>query len=541
MEENLFLCYNKKMKKLNHYIIVCLILLLHVSLLYPKDLVLQKGKIKVKGQTYFYYLSDKMIEISDKKGLPVFNKNILKEKNTLFLSTGFMEKENSFFVIKEYFNNQLYSLKIVFKEETKELIKNSSSPFYTPVIFSFNNKTYFAYIDEDFSIQVIDYNSTSFVSKISFKTPINSLKYIKNENKIEFYNFFKGKYVKIFIDIKDLILGKKIIKREKKAYNREKYKNPLLYTENGGFFGRKFSEYFSPDYKKFLGFGDSITFGYINRQEAPDKGYIPRLQEIVDTQWYGGKVINEGVPGEVTADAVNRFEEVILKYHAKYLLFHEGTNDAIFPNRFSVSSILFNIKYMIKKAIDYDMIPILTTIIPRNGKWGEGIYRERSIEISNGIIEISSEYKTELIDFFDIFLNYPESEGGYMSLMSDTVHPSEKGYQLMAEEWFSSLKSIPPDVPIILSHKNTIDSVSNTVGIMINLKDIVDPDFKRFNIYYGEKPDSINNFYKSVIERRALIILPAGKYYIAIKSEDNYGNESEMSLPLKYISYHLFF
>jgi lysophospholipase L1-like esterase len=491
----------------------------------------------VKGKIFFYTLSNNTIEISDKKGVSVFKKNAKKEKNTIFLSTGFMEKENSFFIIEEHFKNHRFSLKIAFKEKDRALVENASSPFYTPVIFSLNNITYLAYIDESFSIKVIDYKSTSLISKISFETPIHSLKYLKKENKIEFFNFTEGKYVKTYINVINLLSGKKIIEREKSYFD----KKTLFYNKRDDFFKENFPEILSLDYKKFLGFGDSITFGYINRQEAPDKGYIPRLQRIIDSQWYGGEVINEGVPGEVTADAINRFEEVILKHYAKYLLFHEGTNDAIFPNKYSVSSILFNIKYMIKKAIDYNMVPVLTTIIPRNGKWGEGIYRERSIEISNGIKELSEEYKTELIDFFDIFLNYPDSDGGYMSLMSDTVHPSEKGYQLMAEKWFSSLTNIPPDVPTILSYKYSIDSISKTTAIIINLKDISDPDFKKFNIYFGEKSDSIKNYYKSSTEKIISIILPPGKYYIALKSEDNFGNESKMSLPLKYTSYHLFF
>ncbi len=494
----------------------------------------EKGSLKVRKKVYFYSLSSDFVVIKDIKGIPVFEKKVKNRENSIYLSTGFLKTENSFFVFKERISDSLYNLEIDFKDKSKELVKNSKIPFYTPIVFTYSNKTFFAYIDENFSILVRNFETSEIVSKLIFNTPIHSLEI--TDNKIRFFLFLHGSYKETTIKIDNLIFGKKILE-EKHTPLRKKQ----VFMKFGNDFPNNLSSDIVLNYNKYLGFGDSITYGYINRHEAPDKGYIPRLQEIIDSQWYGGEVINEGVPGEVTADAVNRFEDVILKHRAKYLLFHEGTNDALFPNRFSVSMILYNIEYMMKTALKYNIIPILTTIIPRNGKWGIGIYRERSIEISNGIKKICSDYDISLIDFFEIFSNYPESEGGYDSLMSDTVHPSEKGYQLMAEEWFASLKNLPPDIPEIISYKNYVNNISKIIGIKINLKTESDPDFKQYNIYYGKTPDSLKNLYANKTDNSFFIILPPGVYYIGIKAEDNYGNESKISTIIKYKAYRLFF
>jgi lysophospholipase L1-like esterase len=102
---------------------------------------------------------------------------------------------------------------------------------------------------------------------------------------------------------------------------------------------------------------------------------------------------------------------------------------------------------MMDKALGYDVQPILSTIIPRDTN-DYRTQRERGIAISEGIRSIAIEKNIPLIDFWDIFDNYPESDGGYYSLTSDHVHPSEKGYQLMAEEWLESLEDIiKPKMP----------------------------------------------------------------------------------------------
>jgi len=221
------------------------------------------------------------------------------------------------------------------------LIENSKTPFYSPVLIEDNNSLAFGYIDENFPINIYDFQSKKLLKKIKFKEPIHFLSLDSENRKPMFFTFRNKRYVKTSVNWTDI---------------KDRGKNTFADIRNNNFQKdlkekeRHFYEDFNFNYYGFLGFGDSITFGYINREEALDKGYIPRLQIMVDN-WYGGEVYNEGVPGEVTEDGLIRFESVILKNKAKYLLFHEGTNDALFVRRFPVSYILFNIESMIKIAL----------------------------------------------------------------------------------------------------------------------------------------------------------------------------------------------
>ncbi len=189
-------------------------------------------------------------------------------------------------------------------------------------------------------------------------------------------------------------------------------------------------------------------------------------------------------------------------------------------------------------------------IIPRNGKWGEGIYRERTIKISEGIKEMEQKYEIPVIDFFNIFLNYPESDRGYESLMSDTVHPSEKGYQLMAEKWYEYLKNYPPEIPKIISFSYKVDPLTKIIeieieigiGIEIEISLNLDPDFNYFSIYYGDKSSEIKNIYKNEESNLVTIFLPPEQiYYIGIRAADPLNNKSKLSSIIKYKSYRLFF
>lgn len=50
----------------------------------------------------------------------------------------------------------------------------------------------------------------------------------------------------------------------------------------------------------YIGFGDSITYGLIDYQYAPDKGYIPRLQALLTQNFGTATIFNDGFPGELT-------------------------------------------------------------------------------------------------------------------------------------------------------------------------------------------------------------------------------------------------
>ena len=192
---------------------------------------------------------------------------------------------------------------------------------------------------------------------------------------------------------------------------------------------------------RYIGFGDSITYGTINHEPSPEKGYIPRLDAILDLAFGPTVVTNEGFEGEETSMAVLRLDYVLAAYQARYILIMEGTNDVTFLR--PVETITANLRSLLTKSLDAGLLPAIATVIPRRDfRWSIPEYRSLHLAINAAIRLMAPELGVPLVDLYDIFSNF--AVGGAEALLSeDLKHPNEKGYQVMAESWAAAIKQYP--------------------------------------------------------------------------------------------------
>jgi lysophospholipase L1-like esterase len=189
---------------------------------------------------------------------------------------------------------------------------------------------------------------------------------------------------------------------------------------------------------KYIGFGDSITYGIIAREAAPEKGYVPRLEELLDDNIRESEVVNRGVPDEKTADGLSRISHVINEDQAETICLMEGTNDAKDTN-ISMDTAAYNLRRMAENCLDFGMGVFMASIIPKD-PW-EGLLKERILDLNEKIGRTAADLDISFVDQYEAFADYP---GGWGSLYSDATHPSEQGYQLMARTWYDSLiRTIP--------------------------------------------------------------------------------------------------
>jgi lysophospholipase L1-like esterase len=203
---------------------------------------------------------------------------------------------------------------------------------------------------------------------------------------------------------------------------------------------------FNPDRDEnsYIGFGDSITYGYIDRLPAPELGYPPRLDTILDQNFGPTEMINEGLGGENTLMGVVRIDAVLGSRPGRYILIMEGTNDVI-NKSLSIDTSVFCLKEMVRKARAAGVFPTMTTILPRRDwAWPDPQLRARHLYLNEQIRKFPAELRVSFIDMDELFLSYPPEDGGMLSLLSnDLKHPSEKGYQFMAEKWFGEIQNYP--------------------------------------------------------------------------------------------------
>ena len=163
-----------------------------------------------------------------------------------------------------------------------------------------------------------------------------------------------------------------------------------------------------------LAFGDSLTFG---TGATPAESYPAQLQSLI-----GRKVVNAGVPGEVSADGLQRLPAALDEAQPKLLILCHGGND--FLRKLSEADAAANVRAMIKLAKSKG-IGVVLVATPKPGF---------SLSPPDFYAAIAKEFSLPFND------NAIGSVLRDNALKSDLVHPNDKGYTQIAETLAKLLK-----------------------------------------------------------------------------------------------------
>ena len=163
-----------------------------------------------------------------------------------------------------------------------------------------------------------------------------------------------------------------------------------------------------------LAFGDSLTFG---TGATPAESYPAQLQSLI-----GRKVVNAGVPGEISGDGLRRLPEVLDEVQPTLLILCHGGND--FLRKLGEAAAAENVRAMIRLAKQKG-IGVVLIATPKPGL---------SLTPPDFYAEIAKEFR---IPYEGDVLGKILRDG---SLKADQVHPNAQGYRLMAERVYALLK-----------------------------------------------------------------------------------------------------
>jgi lysophospholipase L1-like esterase len=163
-----------------------------------------------------------------------------------------------------------------------------------------------------------------------------------------------------------------------------------------------------------LAFGDSLTWG---TGTIEDQSYPAILEQLT-----GIRVINEGIPGEVSAKGLARLPSLLDKYQPQLLILCHGGNDIL--RRKSMGAMAENIREMIREAQQRE-IEVVLIGVPQFSLF--------SYESDERYQQIAAEFK---IPYEAEILPSIESDD---KLKSDKIHPNAAGYRKMAEAIYQLL------------------------------------------------------------------------------------------------------
>ncbi|MBW1965645.1 MAG: arylesterase [Deltaproteobacteria bacterium] len=163
-----------------------------------------------------------------------------------------------------------------------------------------------------------------------------------------------------------------------------------------------------------LAFGNSLTYG--NGAERNES--YPAILENLS----GKRIVNAGIPGELSAKGLQRLSEILNEHEPELLLLCHGGNDLL--RRHELAKTAINLKKMVLMARERGVSVVLIGV-PRLG------FTLKTADFYNQIAE-----EMEL-PFEDSILEEILSN---RDLKSDTIHPNREGYRLMAEAVYKLLK-----------------------------------------------------------------------------------------------------
>jgi acyl-CoA thioesterase-1 len=163
-----------------------------------------------------------------------------------------------------------------------------------------------------------------------------------------------------------------------------------------------------------VAFGDSLTYG---TGAGPGESYPAQLETLI-----GRKVVNAGVPGELSSEGERRLPEVLDAYHPALLLLCHGGNDLL--RRLGSREAETHVEAMARLARSRG-ISVVLLAVPRPGLLLKPapFYRDVAQRLD---IPIQQTIVSEVLSD--------------RTLKSDTVHPNAAGYRHIAESLAALLR-----------------------------------------------------------------------------------------------------
>jgi lysophospholipase L1-like esterase len=170
-----------------------------------------------------------------------------------------------------------------------------------------------------------------------------------------------------------------------------------------------------PTGTNIIAFGDSLTYG---TGAAAGQDYPSQLSKLS-----GREIINKGVPGETTAQALNRLDKDVLQQDPRVVILLIGGND--FLQRLPMSQAFQNIDTMVQRIQESGALVVLVgmnSFIPFMDSFGPEF---KKIAKTRGALYVPNALKG--------IIDSPKLKG-------DQVHPNGEGYKLIADRIYAVVK-----------------------------------------------------------------------------------------------------
>lgn len=174
----------------------------------------------------------------------------------------------------------------------------------------------------------------------------------------------------------------------------------------------------APGENRVVFMGNSITIGWLH--------HVPEFFE-------GKPYVNRGIGGQTTPQMLLRFRQDVIALQPKVVVILAGVNDiAENTGPMTLEQIMDNLASMAELALANGIEPVLSSVLPAyDFPWRPGLEPNIKVPALNAMIRHYAEaHDLVYLDYFTAMTD--ERNGLNATLASDEVHPTVKGYQMMA-------------------------------------------------------------------------------------------------------------
>lgn len=183
---------------------------------------------------------------------------------------------------------------------------------------------------------------------------------------------------------------------------------------------------FPPSGTHIVALGNSLTLGI--GASSPEKSFIPQLEKRTKVS-----IVNKGVAGDTTKDGLARLERDVLSEKPDIVIVELGGNDYL--RHIPEAEIFSNLRSIISQIQLNGAVVILLGV--RGGVLVD--------HFDDNFESLSKETGTLYVP------NILDGIIGHTSLMSDEIHPNDKGYEKIVDKVAPTLLGVINAAPIVLT------------------------------------------------------------------------------------------
>jgi lysophospholipase L1-like esterase len=186
----------------------------------------------------------------------------------------------------------------------------------------------------------------------------------------------------------------------------------------------------------YMAFGDSITKG---DGSSSRRGYRGELQDELRS-WFGrAELVNEGVEGTDSDVGADRLPDSLARQQPAFTLILYGTNDWNGFGCRTVCGTALSLRRMVRACRAASSLPVVATLIPANPAYESRFASARNAWIDATNVQIRAMAAAEGVTLADLNAAFKSEDPSLEPLFSDHVHPNDRGYSVMAAEFFRAL------------------------------------------------------------------------------------------------------